>query len=310
MIRRLSVAAVAVVFTATVASGCSTFTNNREAAKAGGHKLSISTLESISNDMAKTAISAFAPNGVDELSGDSVRTILNEWISSRLALDALTKAGVVVDDEARAAGESKAKEQIGDANWALLTASTQAFFIEDFAIVNLVNTRAYVSAATAQAAYESGIVASHALCMRYIIASDPDSAADLYAQLQDGADFATLAESEAGGSAPNGGIYADATTGNECVDSGSINQAIAAAVATVPVGEPAAPIVLTGSDGSQASVILLQRPWSEVSDSALPLVRTAIGPDFHDAIYGDAKIDVDSRYGNWDSTTQAVVPAH
>ena len=97
------------------------------------------------------------------------------------------------------------------------------------------------------------------------------------------------------------------STGSECVDASTVNATLQE-VGSTPVGQPSKPIVLTGSDGSQKSYIILQRPWSEVSAQALPVVRRAIGPDFRDAIYTGADVRVDSRYGSWDPATESVVP--
>jgi len=318
VIRRLSAAVAIVILTGTVASGCSTFTNNREAAKAGGQSLSVDEFETLAADIASAGIvTGFTFDESDELTGDNARRLLGEWITGHLLTAALAKAGTPVDDAARTKAEADLTKA-NSANWAKISDSTKQFLIEDQAAITLTSAGHFVSDADAKAAYEAGVATSKTLCIRYMAPADQQTADDLYRQLQDGADFATLAGTTDAGSVANGGIFADQTTGAECVDSTTINPAISDALAGVPAGGFSEPTALTGSDGSTATIIFLERPWDEVADTALPLVRTVLSAAYTPQAQafkqaaltdGSKTVRVDSRYGTWDTTTLSVVPA-
>jgi len=318
VIRRLSAAAAVVVLAGTVASGCSTFTDNRDAAKAGGATLSVDDFQTLADDIASAGIvTGFTFDQTDELPGDSARGLLGAWITGHLLAAALTKAGTPVDDDALAKAEAgwSAKDP---AKWAEVSDRAKRFLIEDQAAITLSSAEHYVSEADAKAAYNAGVATSKTLCFRYMAPADQQTADDLYQQLEGGADFAQLAGSTAGGSAPNGGIFADQSTGAECVDSTTVNSAVSEALAGVPAGGFSKPTAFTGSDGSNATLIVMERPWDEVADAALPLVQKVLSAPYAQQAQafrqkalaaGGKTVHVDSRYGTWDPATMSVVPA-
>jgi len=317
VIRRLSVAAVAVVLTGTVASGCSTFTNNREAAKAGGASLSVDEFELILADYAESrSANASTSTSVGDTTttedptvpGSEARTLLTEWVTSHLLIAALNKVGAPIDDTARTAATSSLQETIG-AGWDNLDDVTKQFLIEDQAATDALAESPLITDTAAQQAYEAGLVSSNALCLRVIAFTDEAKAKSVYEQLRQGGDFAKLAdENIADPTAGKGGVFTNSTTGSECSAADQLNETIAQALALLPLGKASEPIPFANSDGTSQYVIFLQRPWNEVVDAAKPIVREFLAPGTAKALIAAGTAHIDSRYGTWDTTTLSVVP--
>jgi hypothetical protein len=311
VIRRLSVAVAAVVLTATAASGCSTFSKNSNAAEAGGDELSVKDFETIANDLASVATATkmdrlqFTEDG--EVDGGAARLLLTEWVTTHVIFGALDDAGTVIDDATRTSAETTISGVFQE-DWAKFSATTKQFLIDDQTATDSLASSPLISDAQAQNAYEAGLANSNTLCVRYIAFTDSAAADDAYKQLQGGADFATLANASSLSSTQDGGIFHDQTTGSECSAADSLNQTVAQALVQTPIGKASEPITLTGSDGSAQTFIFLQRPWSEVAAAATPVVRPSLASSVRTTLLTAGKAHVDSRYGTWDPSTQAVVP--
>ena len=316
MIRRLSVAVAVVVLAGTVASGCSTFTNNGEAAKAGGASLSVDEFETILTDYAESraAGAATSTTAVGETTtteptvpGAEARSLLTEWVTAHLLIAALNKAGAPIDDAARTAATTSLQTEIG-AGWDELEEVTKQFLIEDQAATDALAESPLISDAEVQEAYEAGIVSSNTLCLRVIAFTDQATANSVYEQLREGGDFATIADANATDpTAGQGGIFTNSNTGSECSAANQLNDTIAQAVALLPLGQATEPIAFANTDGSSQYVIFLQRPWDEVAAAAAPIVRESLAPGTAKALIAAGSAHIDSRYGTWDSTTLSVV---
>lgn len=307
MIRRLSVTLAVVALTSTIASGCSTFSKNGEAAKVDGTALSIDDFEALNNGLAKAGVIEPATDG--EYSSNAVRSTLTRWVlATSLRLD-LAKQGVTIDDAAKASATSvlQANTQVP---FDTLDSTTQDFLIDELAGQSTLVSSSLITDAEAEAAYRAGLTESNTLCLRVIGFPDSDTANTAYQQLLDGADFAGLADANnTDGSLGKGGVFTDATTKSECVSAASLNAQVGQALAKTDLGVPAAPQAFTGADGAtQQFFIFMQRPWDEVADAATPLVRQALGPAARKKLLADAKATVDSRYGMWDAATLTVLP--
>jgi hypothetical protein len=299
------VAIAAVALTGALA-GCSTFSENANAAQAGGYKLSVDDFESILGDYARLQATDQASGSTssiaDEIGGDEARSLLSRWVKSHLLLGALAARGTPVGDDAIAAAAASMQSQAGT-QWPTFDAATQAFLSESQAVDDAV-----VGDAELQSAYEAGITQSNLLCLRLISFTDIDSANDVYSQLQGGADFATLADQTNGAAGGGqGGIYTDANSGSECLSASGVTDTVLQVLSTTPIGQPTPPQTLSANDGSSQTYIFLQRPWSEVSGSAGPMLRDALIPGAEATLLSGGKVVVDSRYGMWDPSSQTVV---
>jgi len=318
VIRRLSVAAVAVVLTGTVASGCSTFTNNREAAKAGGASLSVDEFEMILADYAEsrsagadstsTSVGDTTTTEDPTVPGSEARSLLTEWVTSHLLIAALNKAGAPIDDAARTAATTSLQTSVG-AGWDKLDEVTKQFLIEDQAATDALAESPLITDTAVQQAYEAGLVSSNTLCLRLIAFTDQAKANSVYEQLRQGGDFATLAdENSADPTTGAGGVFTNSNTGSECSAADQLNETVAQALVLLPLGKASEPLPFSNSDGSTQYVIFMQRPWEEVVAAANPIVREALAPTTAKALIAAGTAHIDSRYGTWDSTTLSVVP--
>jgi len=316
VIRRLSVAAVAAVLTATVASGCSTFTNNREAAKAGGASLSVDEFELILADYVESRSGGSTTTAVGDTTttedptvpGSEARSLLTEWVTSHLLIAALNKVGAPIDEAARTAATTSLQTTIG-AGWEKLDEVTKQFLIEDQAATDALAESPLITDTAVQQAYEAGLVSSNTLCLRVMAFTDQAKANSVYDQLRDGGDFATLAEANSTDpTAGEGGIFTNSNTGSVCSAADQLNDTIAQALALLPLGKASEPLPFSNTDGSTQYVIFMQRPWSEVADAAKPIVREAVAPVTAKALIAAGTAHIDSRYGTWDTTTLSVVP--
>jgi hypothetical protein len=307
VIRRLSAAAVAVVLTSTVASGCSTFTKNTEAAKVDATSLSVHDFQTISDDFV-VAGQIGAP-AAGEFAGSDQRNILTRWVFSQLLSHKLDAAGTPIDAAARSAAEASLQQQAAD-KWAPLHPVTKNFLITELAAQNMLAASAVIPDADVEAAYNAGISKSNTLCLRVIGFTDATKANDAYEQILGGSSFADVADATNGdASIGSGGVFTNSTTKSECSSASSLNPQIAQSLAQLSLNTPSTPITLTGSDGSQQFYLFLQRPWAEVADAAAPLVRQALVPAAARALISGGHAHVDSRYGMWDSGALEVTPS-
>ena len=143
-------------------------------------------------------------------------------------------------------------------------------------------------------------------CAAHILVEDEATATDLKAQLDAGADFATLAEENSTdtGSAAQGGDLG-------CQAPGTFVPEFETAIDEAEEGEVTDPVqtefgfhlILVNSKGVQ--------PFEDVEEQ----IRTQLETPAEDPLnaflaeaLGDAEVEVDERYGTWDDETLTVVP--
>lgn len=295
MIRRLPATIAAVVLAGVFASGCSTFSKNNNAASVGGHTLSIEDFGVLTTDLG-------APLTAGDIAGTDARSVIQEWVRATALLDAFD-----LDDQA---ARDEVEQEFTASNaekWNTLAPVTKKYYI-DYSLTQryLIDHPELAGAEQLQALYERGVGASGAICLRAIVATTEDQANALIAELADGKDFATLADENPidGAGATNGGvIVADASTGSECfAASDSTPAEIVQALVTTPIGEPTPAVSV--NDGY---IIMLQRPYAEVADDAASFLSTAVSSEVTISVLADAAVEVDSRYGMWDTATATVV---
>ncbi len=142
------------------------------------------------------------------------------------------------------------------------------------------------------------------LCVRHILVETEEEAQAVLQELADGADFEQLAaeRSTDTGSAQSGGAL-EAQPGQPCIPLEQAESALdatffEAAAAAVP-GEPVGPV-----QTQFGWHIILARPYDEVASA----VDTAVGQQLFDEHMATIAIEVDPRYGRWDSDERSVVP--
>ncbi|MCU1397694.1 MAG: hypothetical protein JWN62_803 [Acidimicrobiales bacterium] len=309
MIRRLPATLAVVVLTATVASGCSTFSKNTQAAKVDGKTLSVKDFEAISNDLAKAGQITAPING--EFTGDVSRGVLSRWIIAQLLSTALAANGTPIDDATKSTSETALKTSAG-ASWDTLSAPTKSFLVTELSGQNALISGTVIADGDAKLTYEAGVNESNTLCLRLVVLPDKTAANSVYQQLQNGDDFAALADANnTDPSIGKGGIVQVGTPASDCNTAGSsVNPSVTQSLASVPVGQPTPPQAFTSADGSTTQYIIFQeRPWNEVADLAAPIVKRVLGPDAERRLVKDGSASVDSRYGMWDNAALSVKPS-
>ncbi|MCU1366984.1 MAG: Peptidylprolyl isomerase [Ilumatobacteraceae bacterium] len=307
MIRRLPATLAAVVLTATVASGCSTFSKNSEAAKVDGRTLSVKDFEAISDDLAKAGQITAPVNG--EFTGDVSRGVLSRWIVAQLLSTALAKNGTPIDAATEAKSETALKTSAG-ASWDTLSAATKSFLVTELSGQNALISGDYIPQGDAKLTYNAGLSESNTLCLRVIGIADQAAAQAAYQQILQGGDFASIADANnTDSSLGKGGVFKDSKTNSECVTAASLNQQVGQVLAQTPIGQPATPQAFSDSNGNTQYFIFEQRPWDEVADAATPIVRQSLGPAAERRLVKDGSAAVDSRYGMWDTADLTVKPS-
>ncbi len=290
MIRRFSAALTTIVLTGMLASGCSTFTKNRDAASVNGRHLPVGDFEALARDFGD------APDAKGELTGDSVRQVLTQWVTTNLLGKILASRGTNVDDAARASAEASLKT---DTKWAGYNASTKQILIDQRA----------QQIALYEHVYDAGPSTSKIVCLRVIAFADAPSAQAAADELSAGGDFATLAKAKSldTATAQQGGIYSIASTtggaASECVATSSLVATVLDPLSKTPIGTPTAPLQLGAN-----YFIFLQRPYPEVTKFADPLLPSPVSAEESAQALSSAHVSIDSRYGMWDPATGQVVP--
>jgi hypothetical protein len=155
----------------------------------------------------------------------------------------------------------------------------------------------------AEAQYEKGI-AGPAVCLAAIPVASIDATAPIMAALQSGMSFADAARqfSATPALADSGGVVL-AADGTECMPPAGLAPAVADALKTTPVGQPVA------ADLQTFAAVLLLRPFKDLAlESQAVVAATGVPADQLSALFANAKVYVDPRYGRWDSQTGSVVP--
>jgi hypothetical protein len=155
----------------------------------------------------------------------------------------------------------------------------------------------------ARTTYESGLGGSSVVCLAAITVANIDDANNVLATVNGGTTFADAAHqfSTDAAIAQSGGIVRS-QDGSECIDAGSLNPDVTAALKGTPIGQPIA------ADLTTFSAVLMLRPFDELLPESKSLIAaTAVSQEQLDAIIESADIYVDSRYGRWDPATGSVV---
>jgi peptidyl-prolyl cis-trans isomerase C len=147
------------------------------------------------------------------------------------------------------------------------------------------------------------------MCLRHILVATEQEAQEVLAELDGGADFAQLAEERSTdpSAAGNGGALTDAS-GSPCIPvstyESSFDQDFVAAAETAVPGTPVGPV------STQFGYhVILARPFDEVADAVVGAAAAAVADEQFLTALSSADIEIDPRYGTWDASQFAIVPA-
>jgi hypothetical protein len=277
-----------------MASGCTTFSDNKNAATVNGHELSIDEFEAVARDVAN-------PDENGEIPGDVARQILTVWVQGQLVTDAIVAGGREIGPGDRDAAEARLVEAYGD-SWQGFDEATQTFLIDSVAA-----DEAVITDEDARAVYEGGIASSNVACLRFIIAEDQAAADEISAALASGQAFADVADAHPPAGAdpatsPPGGVLVNPDNGSECFAADALATSLSDVLTATAIGEPTPAIPL-----QDQFVFFLQRPYDEVTEAAHALIAPTISDAAKNEMTADADANVNSRYGMWDAATATVV---
>jgi parvulin-like peptidyl-prolyl isomerase len=252
-------------------------------------------------------------------------TITMQFTDNRLTLailyelvrQAVDERGLTITPEIRAQAETAARGEFApagpsaDAVWAEFPGWFQEQAVENTA--NLIALRESLGAgslddAALQAIFEDNPQQFALMCARHIIVGSEEEAAQIRAQLDDGADFAEVAAaSGTDGSAASGGMLY--TEGQPCpAASGFVSDFVVGAT-SVPTGEIAGPFE-TEFGWHVTRVDSLEQPtFEQAKESVRAFAAQSAGTALRDLIAEGARgdITVDPKYGSWDAETLSVI---
>jgi parvulin-like peptidyl-prolyl isomerase len=298
-----------VLLAALAGSACSTTQNN--AATVNGHEISAATL----NDELKTLRCSEALQGQfvqqqgDSLAGSGEGTFDNNLVSRvlsvrvyfRLLEDRLAEDDVSVEDgaldEARKAFRTQVEGELSATEQKCVSGAYEDWFARQQVLGELANEQAVA------VALEEVEVA----CVSHILVETEAAAAAIKAELDGGADFATLArERSTDGSKDDGGDLG-------CQPSGSFAEAFDAAVESLPVGEVSDPVQ---TEFGYHVILVQERRAATPEDVGTEGSQQLLQAYLIDVVCDeDADVSITPTYGRWDrsacedgSSFAAVVP--
>ena len=157
--------------------------------------------------------------------------------------------------------------------------------------------------------YDQGAIQSGAVCLRAILTETQEQMDLVSDLLSAGQDFAATAEQfSVDATGANGGVINDEASGSQCISQeiyeSQFSPDFLAALADVPVGGLSVPFEIPNAGW----VILLIRPYDEVSADLPVLIAGSAVTEVTDPIIQSAKIWVNPQYGRWDLESQSIVP--
>jgi parvulin-like peptidyl-prolyl isomerase len=268
---------------AAVLTGCTTFSDNDAAARVDEVELTDEMLDELVGLVPDPETGAVG----EATSADAARRAMTFWLQAQVLEQVLADAGIEVDDATVDEATHQASGQIP--TFTELSAETQAFVVDYLATTALLGQLEAPDTDERAAYYEQGPADSGVACVSHILVDTADEARDVLAELEGGADFATLAQERStdAGSGQQGGVLpCTFTTSFESTYVGPFVEAALAAEVGVPTG----PV-----ESEFGYHVILVRPFDDVADEITGYFSS---PDYAvaDAIDGH-DIYVDPRYG-------------
>jgi parvulin-like peptidyl-prolyl isomerase len=184
-----------------------------------------------------------------------------------------------------------------------LPADQQAFWVERIALIDALRpVLDVVPDAELQSAYESNPTQFTEVCLRHILVDTEDEANAILAELEGGADFATLAQersTDTGSGADGGKLYQD---GQPCPRAANFVPEFAEASLTAEPGEPVGPvqtqfgyhIILADQPANLLPLDEVREEVQQVAQGGTSGLNT-----FLQAEVKKADVDLNPRFGTW-----------
>jgi len=157
--------------------------------------------------------------------------------------------------------------------------------------------------------YELGLDGAAYFCLAAIPLADTTDPADVIDEIEGGLAIATAAErySSVETLAAAGGVVAD-NQGTECFDPDTFGQYFADVLAALVEADAQVGIPVSVDDGGGSQIILVLRPFDDLSGSNQLLIEQAsLAPVLFD-LFTTADVWVSSRFGSWNAETAEIVP--
>ncbi len=301
---RLSFAVAAV---AVALSGCATFTNTEVAAQIGDTEIAVDEFEPLATEYFEYP-DVFGTTPVSNGRGDAeqsrlllgvmVRQVLTNEFFDAYDLDASQQRQEFKDNVL-------ATSPIGTMSDAMQNLIAD---IEDGSRTQVLTQVSPPSVEQLRALYESSPASTGMLCMRHILVETEADANRVLADLNAGADFATLAAERSiePAAAETGGALGNAQ--NDCIPLQTVLQSFdpgfTAGALEASVGVPSAPV-----ESSFGWHVILHRPWDEIAQSVVALHRPGdTGGYLFDGYLVTADVEISPRFGTWDAASGSVLP--
>jgi hypothetical protein len=270
------------VAAATLAAGCTTFSDNDAAARVGDEELTDEMLEEI------VGLVNDPETGTpgEPTSGDSVRNALTFWVRAQVLDELVDTSGLEITDDT-VDGANQQASQIP--TYPDLTTGSQNFLVDWFVSTAAFDTLEGPDDAAKAAFYEQGMESTGIACVSHILVETEAEADAIVAELADGADFPTVAQERSldSGTAAQGGVLQCTllTTFAEQFVPPFVEAALVA-----EIGIPTDPV-----ESEFGFHVIRVRTFDEVSDE---LVGYFASPDFAVAVaISDEDVYVNPRYG-------------
>lgn len=301
-VRRTTLATLAMCALASTMTACSSV--GHDAARIDGTSLSNADFDDLLDGFASAVPSALTLSG--NVSAESARSLLSDWITTVAIENALAADGVEVSADDDAAAMDGLMQQ---PSFSAASAEVRDFYAHATAVRAVLDLQTAPDDAELQAVYDDGASSSGVVCARAILVATADEMAAVQARLDGGDDFATVAsEISTDSSAADGGILANPTTGGPCSSLDDMTAAVtpefADAITGSEIGVPSEPFELAGAGW----VIIVLRPFDEVAGEVRGLLSRGDGLEYVRVAVDGADIWVSSEYGVFDRETASIVP--
>ncbi len=273
---------------------CSTVSDSQAASRVGDESLSITELEEL---LVGATPGATGEEPV-EVAGDTARAIISNWVLTRILEGEVAAAGQEITEPDRSAATDQLAQSIE--GWANTPAVIQDLQISQQAAIAVWSgiEQPEPDEDELRMSYEQGIEASDVACTAHILLETEAEAEEVLADLDAGADFATLAAERSldTASGVSGGALPCATA------SGFAQQYVPEFVEAAFAAEVGVPVGPVETDFGFHVIRL--RPFDEVRDDVAALYAD-LGARFRRAAR-TAEVYVDPRYGTFDPVSGVV----
>jgi foldase protein PrsA len=270
------------VAAATLAAGCTTFSDNNAAARVGDDELTDEMLEELVGMIPDPQTGG--PG--DPTSGGSVRNALTFWIRAQVLEQLVSDADLEIDTTLRDQAAQQASQLTG---YEQLSGDSQDFVVDWYTSTAAFDTVAAPDDAAKVAFYEQGMETTGIACVSHILVETEAEADEILAELAEGADFPTLAQERSidPGSGAQGGVLQ--CTLLSTFESQFVPPFVQASRVAV-IGVPTDPV-----ESQFGFHVIRVRTYDEVSDELGPYFAS---PDFAIALaITGTDVYVDPRYG-------------